>query len=164
MLSSDKSKALFTLLKERFAVNKHRHEAIDWPEVAECLAANQEKIWSLNEMERTGGKPDVVGKDEITGEFFFFDCSSESPDGLRSLCYDREALESRNANEPQGTAVDMAAMMHIELLTESQYFELQQFGEFDTKTSSWLKTPHEIRNLGGAILGDRRYGRVFYLS
>jgi hypothetical protein len=138
-----------------------RHPGLAWAVVKARLEANPEKLWSLNEMERTGGEPDVAGQDEITGETIFYDCSAESPAGRRSLCYDREALESRKEHKPESSALDMAAAMGIELLTEEQYRALQKLGEFDTKTSSWLRTPAEIRKLGGAIFGDRRYEHVF---
>ncbi len=138
-----------------------RHEGLEWAKVQAKLEANDEKLWSLGEMERTGGEPDVVGFDEKTGEYIFFDCSEESPKGRRSLCYDREALDSRKEHKPKNSAVGMAAEMGVELLTEEEYWELQQLGSFDTKTSSWLKTPSEVRNLGGAIFADYRFGRVF---
>ncbi len=138
-----------------------RHPGLSWAEVLSRLDASPEKLPSLHEMERTGGEPDVVGRDEGTGEILFFDCSPESPEGRRSLCYDQEALESRKQYKPEGSAVDVAAGMGIDLLTETQYFNLQELGEFDTKTSSWLKTPVEVRELGGAIFGDQRFGRVF---
>ncbi len=137
------------------------HKGLDWAKVQVRLEANAEKLWSLNEMERTGGEPDVVGLDKKTGEYVFYDCSAESPKGRTSFCYDREALDSRKEHKPKNSVVDMAAAMGIELLTEGEYFELQKLGEFDTKSSSWVKTPAEIRKLGGALYGDRRYGRVF---
>lgn len=152
---------LIRILKARFEKHKSRHNDLEWDKVQARLEANPEKLWTLSEMERTGGEPDVVGYDEKTGEYIFYDCSPESPAGRRSLCYDREALESRKEHKPKNSAVGMAAEMGIELLTEEQYRALQKLGEFDTKTSSWLKTPSEIRKLGGAIFGDRRYGRVF---
>lgn len=152
---------LFTILKGRFEENMNRHKGLKWTEVQKKLEANTDKLWSLNEMEQTGGEPDVVGFDKETGEYLFFDCSAESPDGRRSVCYDREGLESRKAHKPDNTAIDMANEMGIELLTEEQYRELQKLGEFDTKTSSWLKTPDDVRKLGGAIFGDFRFGRVF---
>ena len=139
----------------------NRHEGLEWTKVKAKLEANPEKLWSLGEMESTGGEPDVVGHDQKTGEYMFCDCSSESPKGRRSLCYDREALDSRKEAKPKNSALDMAADMGVELLTEEQYRELQKLGEFDTKTSSWLKSPADIRKLGGALFGDRRYGRVF---
>ena len=139
----------------------NRHKGLEWAKVRARLEANAEKLWSLNEMERTGGEPDVVGQDKKTGEYVFYDCSAESPKGRTSLCYDREALDSRKEHKPKNSAMDMAAAMGVELLTEEQYQELQKLGDFDTKTSSWLKTPGDIRKLGGAIFGDRRFGRVF---
>lgn len=152
---------LLNLLKVRFEKNMNRHKGLEWDKVQAKLEANKEKLWSLNEMERTGGEPDVVGYDETTGEYIFYDCSAESPKGRRSICYDREALESRKEHKPGNSAVDMAAAMGIEILTEEQYRELQKFENFDMKTSSWLKTPSDIRNLGGAIFADFRYGNVF---
>lgn len=152
---------LLGTLKARFEKNMNRHSGLEWAAVQARLEAKPEKLWSLSEMERTGGEPDVVGHDEKTGETIFYDCSAESPKGRRSLCYDREALEARKENKPAGSAVGMAADMGIELLTEEQYRELQKLGHFDTKTSSWLKTPSEIRQLGGAIFADYRYGHVF---
>jgi hypothetical protein len=148
-------------LKSRFEKNMNRHKGLAWAKVHAKLEASTEKLWSLNEMERTGGEPDVVGFDKKTGEYIFYDCSPESPDGRRSVCYDRKALESRKEFKPKNTAMDMAAGMGIEILTEEQYRELQNLGNFDTKTSSWLKTPVEIRKLGGAIFADRRYDHVF---
>ena len=148
-------------MKARFEKNLNRHKDLAWAEVQAKLEANAEKLWSLNEMERTGGEPDVVGHDKKTGEYTFYDCSPESPNGRRSLCYDREALESRKEHKPKNSATDMAAAMGIELLAEEQYRELQKLGEFDTKTSSWVKTPADIRNLGGALFCDRRYDTVF---
>ena len=139
----------------------NRHRGLEWAEVQAKLEANTEKLWSLNEMERTGGEPDVVGYDKETGEYLFYDCSAESPKGRTNVCYDREALESRKESKPTDTAMDMAAAMGIEILTEEQYRELQKLGDFDTKTSSWLKTPAEIRKLGGAMFADRRYDHVF---
>ncbi|HTN93883.1 MAG TPA: DUF4256 domain-containing protein [Gallionella sp.] len=152
---------LLGALKSRFEKNMHRHKDLDWKKVRAKLEANADKLWCLNEMEKTGGEPDVIGYDNKTDQYIFCDCSAESPKGRRSLCYDREALESRKEFKPTGTALDMAGAMGIEILTEEQYRELQQLGPFDTKTSSWLKTSIEIRKLGGAIFGDRRYGRVF---
>jgi hypothetical protein len=137
------------------------HKGLAWAEVQSKLEANTEKLWSLNEMERTGGEPDVVGRDKKTGEYIFYDCSEESPKARRSLCYDREALDSRKENKPKGNAVDMAAAMGVELLTEEQYRELQKLGNFDTKTSSWVKTPSAIRKLGGALFCDHRFDTVF---
>ena len=152
---------LLNILKERFEKNMKRHKGIDWANVYAKLEANSEKLWSLSEMERTGGEPDVVGFDKKTGEYIFYDCSAESPVGRRSLCYDSAALKSRKEHKPKNSAVDMAAEMGIELLTEDEYVNLQKLGEFDAKTSSWLKTPSDIRKLGGAINGDYRFGRVF---
>jgi len=152
---------LLTELKTRFEENMNRHNGLQWAKVETKLEADTKKLWSLFEMERTGGEPDVVGFDKKTGEIIFYDCAAESPKGRRSLCYDRRALESRKEHKPENNAVDMAAAMGIELLTEEQYRELQQLGEFDTKTSSWLQTPSDIRKLGGAIFGDYRFGRVF---
>ena len=160
-LSPEQREALLRTLKARFEKNMTRHPGLAWTVVQARLEANPEKLWSLNEMERTGGEPDVAGQDEITGETIFYDCSAESPAGRRSLCYDREALESRKEHKPESSALDMAAAMGIELLTEEQYRALQKLGSFDTKTSSWLRTPAEIRKLGGAIFGDRRYEHVF---
>jgi hypothetical protein len=148
-------------LKTRFEKNRHRHPGLEWAQVQAKLDAKTEKLWSLHEMESTGGEPDVVGHDPKTGEHLFVDCSSETPKGRVSVCYDREGLESRKEHPPKNTAMDMAAAMGIELLTEAQYLELQQLGNFDTKSSSWVKTPTEIRKLGGALYGERRYGRVF---
>jgi hypothetical protein len=152
---------LLGTLKARFEKNLSRHAGIEWARVQAKLEANPERLGSLNEMEQTGGEPDVVGHDRRTGEYTFYDCSAESPKGRRSLCYDREAQQSRKEHQPQGNAIDMAAAMGIELLTEEQYRELQKLGEFDTKTSSWLKTPSDIRRLGGALFCDRRYDTVF---
>ena len=160
-LSPEQHEELLSTLKARFEKNRNRHKGLEWTKVQEKLEANSEKIWSLNEMERTGGEPDVVGHDTKTNEYLFYDCSEESPKHRRSLCYDREALESRKENKPAGSAMDMAAAMGIELLTEDQYRELQKLGNFDTKTSSWVKTPSEIRKLGGAVFCDRRYNTVF---
>lgn len=154
--------ALLRTLRERFEANMKRHEGLEWADVQAKLEENEAKLRSLAEMERTGGEPDVVGYDEATGEFIFFDCSPESPTGRRSVCYDRAGLESRKAHRPENTAMDMAAEMGIELLTEEEYLYLQQFGPFDQKTSSWLKTPPEMRKRGGALFGDYRYGRVFF--
>jgi hypothetical protein len=152
---------LLKVLKARFEKNTNRHQGLEWPPVEARLEAHAEKLWSLNEMERTGGEPDVVGHDEKTGEYIFYDCSAESPKGRRSLCYDREALESRRENKPRDSAVEMATAIGIELLTEEQYRELQKLGNFDAKTSSWVKTPSKIRKLGGALFCDRRFDTVF---
>jgi len=152
---------LLSALKARFEKNMNRHKGLEWANVQAKLEANPEKLWSLNEMERTGGEPDVIGHDNKTGEYIFYDCSAESPVGRRSVCYDREGLESRKEHKPEDNAIDMAAAMGIELLTEEQYRELQKLGNFDTKTSSWVKTPVEIRKLGGALFCDRRYDHVF---
>ena len=152
---------LLTALKARFEKNMNRHTGLEWAKVRARLEANTEKLWSLNEMERTGGEPDVVGHDQKTGEYVFYDCSAESPKGRTSVCYDREGLDSRKEFKPKNTAMDMAAAMGIELLTEEEYQELQKLGNFDTKTSSWVKTPAEIRKLGGALFCDRRYNHVF---
>jgi len=160
-LSAEQRKELLGALKGRFETNMNRHKGLEWPRVQAKLEANGEKLWSLHEMERTGGAPDVVGHDKNAGEYIFYDCSAESPKGRRSLCYDREALESRKENRPEDNATDMAAGMGIELLTEEQYRELQKLGNFDTKTSSWVKTPADIRKLGGALFCDRRYDTVF---
>ncbi len=160
-LSAKQREELRRALQARFAKNINRHKGLDWAEVQTKLEANAQKLWSLNEMERTGGEPDVVGCDKKTGEYIFYDCSPESPKGRRSLCYDREALDSRKENKPNDNAIDVAAAIGIELLTEEQYRELQSLGEFDTKTSSWVKTPSDIRKLGGALFGDRRYDTVF---
>ena len=160
-LSPEQSEALLSVLKARFEKHMGRHKGLEWPEVRARLETEAEKLWSLSEMERTGGEPDVVGFDNKTGEYIFYDCSAESPIGRRNVCYDREALESRKAFKPENSAVDMAAAMGIELLTEEQYRGLQQLGSFDTKTSSWVKTPAEIRKLGGAVFCDRRYNHVF---
>ncbi|MCE7060243.1 DUF4256 domain-containing protein [Dyadobacter sp. CY343] len=160
-LSSEQSAELIETLKIRFEKNKNRHKGIDWAKVQEKLEAKPDKLWALDEMEVTGGEPDVIGYDEKTDEFLFCDCSAETPKERRSWCYDRAAWESRKANKPENTAMDAAAEMGIEMLTEEQYIELQQLGEFDLKTSSWLQTPANIRKLGGAIFGDRRFGRVF---
>ena len=152
---------LLRTLKARFERNMNRHQGLEWAKVQAKLEASTEKMWSLNEMETSGGEPDVVGHDKKTGEYILADCSAESPKGRRSVCYDREALESRKEHKPQNNAIDMAAAMGIELLTEEQYRELQKLGDFDTKTSSWVKTPSDIRKLGGALFCDRRYGNVF---
>src|SRR2546425_9899537 len=160
-LSPEQHEELLRALKARFEKNMNRHKGLEWAKVNAKLEANTEKLWSLNEMERTGGEPDVVGHDKKTGEYIFYDCSSESPKGRRSVCYDREALEARKEHKPADNAIDMAAAMGIELLTEEQYRELQKLGEFDTKTSSWVKTPPEIRKLDGALFCDRRFDHVF---
>ena len=160
-LSAKECKELLIVLKTRFEKKMNRHKGLDWAKVQAKLEANTEKLWSLNEMERTGGEPDVVGHDKKTDEYIFYDCSAESPNGRRSICYDREGLESRKEFKPENSAIDMADDMGIELLTEDQYRELQKLGNFDTKTSSWLKTPAEIRKLGGAIFADFRFGTVF---
>ena len=160
-LSPKQCKELLIVLKARFEKKMNRHKDLEWTKVLTKLEANTEKLWSLNEMERTGGEPDVVGHDKKTGEYIFYDCSAESPNGRRSICYDREGLESRKEFKPENSAIDMADDMGIELLTEDQYRELQKLGNFDTKTSSWLKTPAEIRKLGGAIFADFRFGTVF---
>ncbi|HSB47243.1 MAG TPA: DUF4256 domain-containing protein [Candidatus Bilamarchaeum sp.] len=160
-LPPEQRAGLLGKLKARFEKNIGRHKGLEWARVQARLEANAEKLWSLNEMERTGGEPDVVGQDKKTGEYIFYDCSAESPDGRRSLCYDREALEARKENKPKNSAIDMAAAMGIGLLSEGQYRELQQTGNFDTKTSSWVETPPAIRKLGGALFCDRRYGTVF---
>jgi hypothetical protein len=160
-LSPKQREELLAALKARFEKNLNRHKGLDWAKIQAKLEASAEKLWSLNEMERTGGEPDVVDHDKMTGEYIFFDCSAESPKGRTSLCYDREALDSRKEFKPKNNVMDMAAAMGVELLTEEQYFELQKLGEFDAKTSSWVKTPAGIRNLGGALYCDRRYGRVF---
>jgi hypothetical protein len=160
-LSSKQREGLLSALKARFEKNMNRHKGLEWDKIRAKLLAHPEKLWSLNEMERTDGEPDVVGYDDGTGEYIFMDCSVESPEGRRNVCYDRQAQEGRKAFKPENNAMDMAAAMGIELLTEAQYRELQKLGEFDTKTSSWVKTPAEIRELGGALFADRRYGRVF---
>jgi len=159
--SSEQQKELFSSLKARFEKNMNRHKGIEWAKAQAKLEANPEKFWSLNEMERTGGEPDVADYDKKTGEYIFYDCSAESPKERRSLCYDHEALNSRKEAKPKDSAVNMAAAMGIELLSEEQYRELQQLGEFDTKTSSWIITPPAIRKLGGALFCDRRYNHVF---
>jgi hypothetical protein len=152
---------LLRALKARFENNMNRHKGLEWAKVQTRMQASAEKLWSLNEMERTGGEPDVVGHDKQTGEYIFFDCSPETPKGRRNLCYDGEALHARKEAKPKNSALDVAAAMGIELLTEEQYLELQKLGNFDTKTSSWVKTPADIRKLGGALYCNRRYGRVF---
>lgn len=160
-LSPEQGEELLKALKARFENNMNRHQGLEWAKVEARLEANAEKLWSLNEMERTGGEPDVVGQDRKTGEYIFFDCSAESPIGRRNVCYDREALDSRKEHKPQNNTLEMAGAMGIELLTEEEYRALQKLGEFDMKTSSWVKTPADIRNLGGALFGDRRFGHVF---
>ena len=160
-LSSEQSEKCLEILEERFEGNSGRHKDIEWVKVRDKLLSHPKELWSLNEMEKTGGEPDVVGYDKETGEYIFIDCSPESPIGRRSVCYDGEALESRKEHKPKNNAMDMAADMGITLLTEDQYRDLQRFGSFDTKTSSWLKTPSDIRKLGGALFADRRYDKVF---
>ncbi len=160
-LLSEQREELLSVLKARFEKNANRHQGLEWAKVEAKLEANTEKLWSLGEMEKTGGEPDIVGFDIKSGEFIFYDCSAESPKGRRSLCYDREGQESRKEHQPENNAIDMATAMGIEILTEEQYRELQKLGKFDTKTSSWLKTPAEIRKLGGAIYADFRYHNVF---
>jgi hypothetical protein len=160
-LSPKQREELISALKARFKKNMNRHKGLEWSKVQTKLEANTEKLWSLSEMESSGGEPDVVGHDKKSGEYIFFDCSAETPKGRVSVCYDREGWESRKEHRPKNTAIDMAAAMGVELLTEEQYFELQKLGEFDTKTSSWVKTPANIRKLGGALYCDRRYDRVF---
>jgi len=160
-LAPEQREELLRALKARFEKNMNRHDGLEWAKVQEKMEASTDKLWSLYEMERTGGEPDVVGYDHKTDEYIFYDCSVESPKGRRSICYDHEALESRKAHKPGDSAMNMAASMGIELLTEEQYRELQKLGHFDTKTSSWIKTPSEIRKLGGAIFADYRYSSVF---
>jgi hypothetical protein len=160
-LSQEQRLTLLSTLKVRFEKNRNRHENLEWSKVQVKMEANPEKLWTLNEMEKTGGEPDVVGYDTKTDEYLFYDCSAESPKDRRSLCYDREALESRKEHKPKNNVIDMADAMGIELLSEEQYRELQRFGNFDTKTSSWIKTPSKIRKLGGAIFADFRYDNVF---
>lgn len=160
-LSPEQHEKLLRVLKARFEKNMNRHPGLDWAQVEARLQANPGKLWSLNEMETTGGEPDVVGRDHQTGEYLFYDCTAESPKGRRSICYDREALDSRKEHKPAASAMEMAAAMGIELLTEEQYRELQRLGEFDTRTSNWVRTPPDIRKLGGALFCDRRYGAVF---
>ena len=160
-LSLEQCEELLKALKARFEKNMNRHKGLEWTKIRAKLEANAEKLWSLNEMERTGGEPDVVGQDKKTGEYIFYDCSAESPKGRRSVCYDREALESRKEHKPNDNAIDMAAAIGIELLTVEQYRELQKLGDFDTKTSSWVKTPSNVRKLGGALFCDRRFDTVF---
>jgi hypothetical protein len=160
-LEAKQREELLRVLKARFEKNLNRHKGLEWAKVQAKLEAHTEKLWSLNEMERTGGEPDVVGHDKKTGAYIFYDCSAESPKGRRSVCYDREGQESRKEHRPENNAIDMAASMGIELLTEEQYRELQKLGNFDLKTSSWVTTPSDIRKLGGALFCDRRYGNVF---
>ena len=160
-LAPKQREELLGTLKARFEKNMNRHKGLDWPKVQEKIEADAGKLWSLNEMERTGGEPDVVGFDKKSGEYVFYDCASESPKGRRSVCYDGQALESRKEHKPKDSAIEMASAMGIELLTEEQYRDLQKLGEFDLKTSSWVKTPADIRKLGGALFCDRRYGHVF---
>ena len=160
-LSPAQREELLKILKIRFELNMHRHKGLDWARLQAKLEADDEKLWSLNEMERTGGEPDIVGHDKKTGEFIFYDCSQESPLGRRSVCYDRQGLESRKEHRPENSAMDMAVDIGIKLLTETQYIELQELGDFDTKTSSWLETPADIRELGGALFADFRYGHIF---
>ena len=160
-LSAKEREALLNALKARFEKNMTRHKGLEWAEVKVTLEASPAKLWSLNEMEESGGEPDVVGHDKKTGEYTFFDCSPESPKGRVAVCYDREALDSRKEHKPKTSAIDMATAMGIELLTEEQYHELQKLGQFDVKTSTWVKTPDDVRKLGGALFGDRRFGRVF---
>ncbi len=161
-LSPAQREELLETLKARFEKNMSRHKGLEWTKVQARLEARAEKLWSLGEMEKTGGEPDVIGQDKKTGEFIFFDCSEQSPKGRTSLCYDREALDSRKEHKPKGCVTETGEAMGIELLTEEQYLELQKLGEFDTKSSSWLKAPAEMRKLGGALFGDRRFGRVFF--
>lgn len=160
-LSVEEREELLRILENRFEKNNNRHKGIEWNKLQAKLEAAPEKLWSLHKMEETGGEPDVIGQDQKTGEYIFYDCCEESPKGRRSVCYDREGLESRKEHKPQDTAIDMAAAMGIEVLSEEEYRELQQFGNFDAKTSSWLQTPSDIRRLGGAIFADFRYGNVF---
>ncbi|HEV8368702.1 MAG TPA: DUF4256 domain-containing protein [Pyrinomonadaceae bacterium] len=161
IISPGQTEELLKALKARFEKNMNRHKGLEWAKVQARLGANTKKLWSLNEMERTGGDPDVVGFDKKTGEYIFYDCAAESPGGRRSLCYDREALDGRKEHKPENSAIDLAAAMGVELLSEEQYRELQKLGDFDTKTSSWIKTPSDIRKRGGAIFCDYRYGHVF---
>jgi hypothetical protein len=160
-LSAEQREKLLSVLQARFEKNMNRHKGLEWAKVRAKLDANVEKLWSLNQMEETGGEPDVVGHDKKTGEYLFFDCSAESPEGRTSICYDREGLDSRKEHKPKNNAIDLAAAMGIELLTEEQYRELQKLGNFDTKSSSWVQAPADIRKLGGALFGDRRFGHVF---
>lgn len=160
-LSPEQTEELLKVLKLRFEKNMNRHKTLEWGDIQAKLEANPAKLWTLNEMELTGGEPDVVGQDKTTGAYIFYDCAPETPKGRRSLCYDREGLVSRKEHQPENTAIDMATEMGIDLLSEEEYRDLQKLGKFDLKTSSWLKTPPEIRELGGAIFGDFRYGTVF---
>jgi hypothetical protein len=160
-LSPKQREEILTTLQARFEKNMRRHPGLAWADIQAKLQADGKRLWSLSEMEKTGGEPDVVGRDKKTGEYIFYDCSPESPKGRRSLCYDRAALEARRENKPQNCAMDVAAAMGVELLTEEEYRELQKLGNFDTKTSSWIKTPAQIRKLGGALFCDRRYDHVF---
>jgi hypothetical protein len=160
-LSAEQSEELILTLRARFEKNMNRHKGVEWAGVQKKLEVNPEKLWSLSQMEETGGEPDVVGQDKKTGEYIFYDCAAESPKGRRSVCYDHEALESRKEHKPENSAIQMAADMGIEILTEEEYRALQKFGKFDTKTSSWIETPSDIRKLGGAIFADWRYGQVF---
>ena len=160
-LSSDQYEEMLKILKARFEKNMNRHKGMEWTKVEAKLESNPEKLWSLNEMEKTGGEPDVVGYDQKTDEYLFYDCSPETPKGRRNVCYDREALDSRKENKPENSALDMAAEMGIEILSEEEYRELQKLGEFDLKTSSWVTTPSKIRKLGGALFADRRFDTVF---
>lgn len=161
LLAPEQSEELFRTLKSRFEKNMNRHENLEWAKIEDKLKASPDKLWSLSEMERTGGEPDVIGFDKDTNEYVFYDCSAESPKNRRSVCYDRAALESRKEHKPLNNAVDLAAAMGVEILTEEEYRQLQKLGSFDTKTSSWVKTPADIRNLGGALFCDRRYNTVF---
>ena len=161
IVSQQQKEELLKTLQTRFEKNLNRHKDLEWKKIQEKLEANSEKLWSLNEMEETGGEPDVIKYDKTTDEYVFYDCSAESPKGRRSVCYDPESLESRKQHKPKHSAIGMAAEMGIELLTEEQYHELQQLGKFDTKTSSWIATPADVRALGGAIFGDWRYGKTF---
>lgn len=160
-LSPDQHEELINILKARFEKNMKRHEGMEWAKVEAKLVSHPEKLWSLNEMEKTGGEPDIVGYDQKTDEYIFYDCSPETPKGRRNVCYDREALDSRKENKPLNSALDMAAEMGIEILSEEEYWELQKLGEFDLKTSSWVETPSKIRKLGGALFADRRFDTVF---
>lgn len=160
-LSKEQTESLLKILKGRFEQNRHRHNELEWSELESRLKVRPEKLWSLSQMEETGGEPDVIGSNKKSNEFIFFDCSVESPKGRRSVCYDSKALESRKEHKPKNSATGMASGMGIELITEEQYHELQQYGTFDTRSSSWILTPSEVREAGGAIFGDRRYGRVF---